>query len=331
MFSSQTAPNLAFASRQLARLLETSDLDTALKKLGGACGPAYARDVERLRALLTSSHSAPQSLGPTPYRTMAKLVPEAGPDRSRFFQDFAEYVRQSSGIYRTWWTGVASVASYLAALCVIAVCIAALFSLYVLPSFAQLFAGFGGELPEFTQNVFWFSRGGLPILAVIALVVVGSVGWFTLLFRRSIQEFAPLPRWLVSAPLIGTLATTYNYGLFVNFARLLLRSGASPARAIGTAAGHSNQRSVTFDDLLANYPPSGEGSGLRELAIAAKLDNLAAEIAFQCDDHTARLADVLVRVRERFAFFAKLIVYWLIACLIVAMYLPIFRMGSTVG
>ena len=132
-------------------------------------------------------------------------------------------------------------------------------------------------------------------------------------------------------PIIGRLSESYNLGLFLNFARTLLLSGVDAGRAVSAAAKAANQASdLSLDNLATTSGDIEPDSVMTELAVAAKLGHFNEEIEFQCDQYMGRLSLALVEARDRLALVLKFVMYLFVAVLIVAMYLPIFKMGSVI-
>jgi type IV pilus assembly protein PilC len=247
------------------------------------------------------------------------------------FRKFVDYVQQNKVVFETYWTGIVGLMFYLAALSTIAVVVSVIFAAHVMPSFSAMFSGFGATLPDFTQRVFAFSAVGLPIVVVILVTIVSLSAWFVTAFYRRIQRFEPLRRWPAWLPVAGRISATYNFGLFINFAHILLQCGVSAERAIKVAANLSNQApDFDHEKLIRSGSPFGDMPAIEQLAIAARLGQIDRELAYQCEQHVATLSTALIGVRERFSIVLKLVLYFFIATLIVAMYLPIFKMGSVI-
>lgn len=331
MFNSKSTDHLGFVSRQLSSLLADEQLEPALQRLAEASPPQYSQDIEYLRGLLAGSSEGGPSLGPNPYRAMAALLPSVSGQKNTFFREFVAYVQQSKVVFETYWAGVVGLVWYLAAVSAVALVVATVFGTFVIPSFESMFSQFGAPLPELTQAVFAFGGLGIPLFAFVLALVVGLVVFFVAQFHRRIQQLSPLPRWPSWAPIVGKIAESFNLGLFLNYTRILRECDVDPEQAVANAASAANQpEGLTFDAL-------GNGDGnfaqlpvLTELGIAAKLGNFDAEIIHQCDEHIGNMALALVEARDRFSLILKIALYLFVATLVVAMYLPIFKMGSVI-
>ena len=331
MFSSRTTDHLAFVSRQLAGMSSDQSIETALDRLREASPEEYASDVEYLRQLLAGEDPGRAGVGPNPYKAIAGFLPAVGDQKNKLFRAFVDFVRQSKVIFETYWVGILGLMSYLSAVSAVAIIVAFIFWKYVIPSFSGMFVEFGSILPEFTKVVFAYGGAGIPVVAIALLVLVALIVFFVLQFHRRIQMLSPLPRWPAWAPLLGRITDVYNLGLFLNYARMLRECGVDPERAIAEAAAASNQPdSMSLAELQRDPSSHTNLPVLTELGIAAKLGNLDAELVHQCDQHTASLSLALVEVRDRFSLLLKTALFVFVGALVVAMYLPIFKLGSVV-
>lgn len=331
MFSSKSTENLAFVSRQLAYLMEERPVDEALDRLSDASPEEYASDVAYFKGLLEGSEEPKPGLGPNPYNALLKLLPSATSARDTLFREFVAYVQQSKIIFETYWAGVIGLIWYLAAVSAVALVVGFVFSTSVVPSFGAMFNDFGEALPDYTQAVFNFGNVGIPTFAVVLALTVGLVVYFVSLFHKRIQQMAPLPRWPKWAPILGRIAETYNLGLFLNYANILRRCGVDATVAVADAATASNQsEDLSLDSLTNSVRAHRQSHALTELGIAARLGNLDAELSHQCEQHVSNLTLALVEARDRFSLVLKIVLYLFVAALVVAMYLPIFKMGSVV-
>ncbi len=262
---------------------------------------------------------------------LGKLLAEVPDAKSGLFRDFVDYVSQSRVVFDTYWTGLLGLIGYLAGLGGVTLVVAIVFGLYVVPAFSEMFAQFGTPLPRLTEIVFSVSPAGVPLFAVALFVLILLVAGSATFLQRRMQRLAPMPRWPAWLPLMGPIAESYNLGLLLNLSRMLVANGVPVDRAISIAAAESGQAAdmdmrrlaALADDPHASVP-------LAELGIASRLGLLEKELVAQCDRHLARLSMVLVDARDRFALFLKTALYVFVAIMIVAMYLPIFKMGSVV-
>ena len=318
-------------SRQLADLMKDKSVDDALDHLSEASPDEYASDVSYFKGLLDGSGKSGPRLGPNPYAALAKLLPSANSARDTLFREFEAYLHRSKIVFETYWAGVIGLVWYLAAVSGVALVCGFVFSTSVIPTFSAMFSSFGEALPDYTQAVFDFGGIGIPTFAVVLAITVLLVVYFVSLFHRRIQQMAPLPRWPKWVPILGRIAETYNLGLFLNYANILRRCGVDAPVALADAAAASNQAAdLSLETLINDVQAHRQSQALTELGIAARLGNLDSELSYQCDQHVSNLTVALVEARDRFSLALKIALYLFVAALIIAMYLPIFKLGSVI-
>ncbi|MFK7885968.1 MAG: hypothetical protein AB8G16_03810 [Gammaproteobacteria bacterium] len=329
MFDSSATRNLAFVSRRLAGLLEDHGLEEALGKISDVTPAHYDVDIERLRALLSGAAPAPPSIGLSPLRTLFKLLPAESGKRGAFFASFVDYIEHNRGLFRTYWAGISSLFWYLFGVAIFALVVMTQYNLFVLPQFRALFNGMGQNLPTLTLWVFQASR---PISILFALVLVFCVlpllVMFVTMYRR-IQKLEPMPSMPTWVPFVGRLTRTYNQGLFMNFARILREADVPPNQAVREAANAANlHQSLTPDALRGKSETLPDDPTLSQLWVAARLGQFDAELSHHCTDHIGELIATLTSVRDRAALLLKVLLFVFVGTVVVALYLPIFRLGT---
>jgi len=233
---------------------------------------------------------------------------------------------------------------YPAAVVIVAVVVTAILMIYVIPEFESLFKGFGADLPAFTMFViniskFVQSTGWLLLLGFVAAVI----GFMQAKKRnRGVQHF--VDRALLRIPIVGmilnksaiaryarTLSTTFAAGV------PLVEALDSVAGATGNivyetavrkmrdevATGQRLQRAMENTDLFPNMVNQmiavGEESGSLD-AMSAKVADFYEEEVDNAVDSMSSLLEPLIMA----------ILGVLVGGLVIAMYLPIFKMGAVV-
>ncbi len=233
---------------------------------------------------------------------------------------------------------------YPAAVVVVALVVTTILLIFVIPEFESLFRGFGADLPAFTRMVidisnFVQSKGWILLI----LIVGGVVGFLQAKKRnRGVQHF--VDRAMLKIPVLGailhksaiaryarTLATTFAAGV------PLVEALGSVAGACGNivyegavlkmrdevATGQRLQRAMENTDLFPNMVNQmvavGEESGSLD-AMASKVADFYEEEVDNAVDSMSSLLEPLIMA----------ILGVLVGGLVIAMYLPIFKMGSVV-
>jgi type IV pilus assembly protein PilC len=233
---------------------------------------------------------------------------------------------------------------YPAAVVVVALVVTAILLIYVIPEFESLFQGFGADLPAFTRFVIDISK------------FVQSTGWLLLIFaiggvvgfiqakkrNRSVQHF--VDRLMLKIPIIGSIL---NKSAIARYARTLSTTFAagvplvealdSVAGACGNivyetavlrmrdevATGQRLQRAMENTNLFPNMVNQmiavGEESG--------SLDSMSSKVADFYEEEVDNAVDSMSSLLEPLIM---AILGVLVGGLVIAMYLPIFKMGAVV-
>lgn len=233
---------------------------------------------------------------------------------------------------------------YPAAVMLIAIIVTSILLLFVVPQFEDIFKSFGAELPAFTQMVISLSR----FLQHTWYFILFGIGFAVFLFvrahRSSIKVRDATDKALLKLPIIGmilhkacmarfasTLSTTFAAGI------PLVDAMVSAAGASGNAlyrdavmavrnevmAGmqmHIAMRTVeVFPDMVTQMVMIGEESG----SIDDMLTKIAGIYSQQVDDAVDGLATLIEPL-------IMVVLGVLVGGLVVAMYLPIFKLGSVI-
>ena len=233
---------------------------------------------------------------------------------------------------------------YPAAVIVVAIIVTAILMIFVIPQFESLFQGFGADLPAFTRMVidislFIRTKGWL---IVIALVAASSAFFYFKKRSRAFRHF--LDRAILRIPIIGpilnksaiaryarTLSTTFAAGVPLVEA-LESVSGACGNIVYETAVlrmrdevatGTRLQRAMENTDLFPNMVNQmiavGEESGA--------LDDMSGKVADFYEEEVDNAVDSMSSLLEPLIM---AILGILVGGMVVAMYLPIFKLGSVV-
>lgn len=235
--------------------------------------------------------------------------------------------------------------TYPIAVVVVAFIVTAILLLFVVPVFEDLFKGFGADLPAFTRMVVnmseWLQEWWWIILGIIILAVY-MFGYFK---KRSRPFNHFLDKTLLKIPVVGLIL---NKSAIARFARTLSTMSAagvplvdalqSVAGACGNiiyaeavmkmreevATGQRLQfamsQSILFPNMVQQMIAIGEESG--------SMDAMLSKVADFYEEEVDNLVDNLSSLMEPIIM---VILGILIGGLIVAMYLPIFKMGAAIG
>ena len=233
---------------------------------------------------------------------------------------------------------------YPIAVVVVAVIVTAILLIKVVPTFQELFAGFGAELPAFTQMVIGLSEWMQEWwLALFGGLVAGSFAFIEAKKRYPAFNDA-LDRMAIKAPIVGnivfkatiarfarTLATTFAAGVPLVDAldsvagatgNVIYRNAVTKIKddvSSGTQLNFSMKASGVFPAMAVQMTAIGEESGA--------LDTMLDKVATYYEDEVDNAVDSLTSLLEPLIM---AVLGVLVGGLIIAMYLPIFQLGSVV-
>ena len=221
----------------------------------------------------------------------------------------------------------------------------------VIPQYSSLFNGFGADLPALTK--FFFDLGTLLSELVwwgVALVIVGiilsGVSQRLFSFARSVSAFTPFGlffSWLgFKTPFVGKLFRTMEHVRYLRTWSFSLSEGASINQAVEhsqavvktlyysealQAVGEGLESGSTLTEALKNrrgFP----GKVIQASAVAARVEHPAEVFARLADIYSRHLVDSMEPVSRRLHVLFVIFTGMVVGLFILAMYLPIFRMGS---
>ncbi|MDP1708567.1 MAG: type II secretion system F family protein [Gammaproteobacteria bacterium] len=233
---------------------------------------------------------------------------------------------------------------YPTAVLVVAFIITAILLIFVIPQFESLFQGFGADLPALTQMVIKLSA----IFQAWWWLIFGSIGGAVYALiqakRRSRAVSHTIDRLALKIPIIGAIL---NKGAIARFARTLstmFAAGVPLVEAMQSVAGATGNI-VYSDAVLRMRDDVSTGTQLQQamrntqlfpnmvvqmVAIgeeAGSLDTMLAKVADFYEEEVDNMVDSLSSLLEPMIM---AILGVLVGGLVIAMYLPIFKMGSVV-
>ncbi|MEM7281881.1 MAG: hypothetical protein AAF438_09670 [Pseudomonadota bacterium] len=314
MIKNRLPSTYEFVSRQLSFLVESGhQTDSALRELRSKLDSTYSSDIDQLEALIRGS-DAPTSRWRNNdlLEKLTQVARSSAGSVPKLIVLFEAYFRGLTPLLRSYWSGLQGMVFYGLVVMLVATMVVSIYKVFVLPGFDDFYSTLGGELPEFTRVVLGFSDIGVLILGVVVLVSILFFVFCMLVMRRRLSQFRPLPTWLFQFPILGHLARTYNQGMQLNVARILIGSGVDNNVALESSA---KMTGVTVP---------------REVFASDSLGNIHSELEHQCELQLGVQTNAMIRARDRLSVLMKSLLSTVLGALIIAMYLPIFKMGSVV-
>ncbi|MBH1971358.1 type II secretion system F family protein [Moraxellaceae bacterium AER2_44_116] len=226
----------------------------------------------------------------------------------------------------------------------VALIVSCILLLKVVPVFQSLFTGFGAELPAFTMMVIHMSEWLQKWWFAVLVIALGTGGAFTEAKKRSPAFNNMLDRLALKAPIVGdlvykstvarfarTLSTTFSAGVplvdaLVSCAgatgNVVYKDAVLKIRdevATGQQLGFAMRQAAIFPSMALQMVAIGEESGA--------LDSMLDKVATHFENEVDNAVDGLTSMMEPLIM---AVLGVLIGGLVIAMYLPIFQMGSVV-
>ncbi|KZE31510.1 type IV pilus assembly protein PilC [Crenobacter luteus] len=217
--------------------------------------------------------------------------------------------------------------------------------LYVIPAFKDLFSSFGADLPAPTQLVIWLSDLFVDYWWLMFGAIGAAVFGALYAMKRSPRLQEKLDRVLLRMPVLGDVVRKATIARWSRTLSTLFAAGVPLVEALDSVAGASgNQvyadatrriqadvsagstlkdsmaRTTLFPNMALQMTAIGEESG----SLDAMLDKVADFYEDEVDNAVAALSSLLEPA-------IMVILGVLIGGLVIAMYLPIFKMGQVVG
>jgi type IV pilus assembly protein PilC len=233
---------------------------------------------------------------------------------------------------------------YPIAIIVVAFIITAVIMIFVIPAFKQVFTSFGADLPAPTLFVMAVSDFFVKYWYLIFAVVGGGVWGFLELWKRSVPVQIAMDRWLLRVPVFGdlvrkstiarwtrTLSTMFAAGVPLvealdsvggasgNYVYLQATKEIQRKVSTGTSLTASMQEAGVFPNMVVQMVSIGEESGALDSMLSKVADFFEAEV----DDAVEALSSLMEPM-------IMVILGVLIGGMVIAMYLPIFKIGQAV-
>jgi type IV pilus assembly protein PilC len=337
--------DLSLMTRQMAALVRAGvpllqTLDMLLRSLTSA---ALVVIVRQVRNDIASGMSLHEALGRHPahfsglYVSMVQAGESAG-ILDTMLERLAHTLEKNDALR----SRVRSALMYPCAVMGVAIAVLVLILVFVVPVFEDVFKSFGADLPWPTQMVMALSDGlSASGPFVLSGLLLGLGFWHRHTSAQS--EFRiKKDRWLLKWPLVGSLIGTAVIARWAQTLSALLAAGIPLAEALGPVAQACDhavfgrvtlqlQRQVTQGSRLSEamgqtgrFPPmivqlcaTGEETGAMDSLLARAGDLMETEL----DDRVNGLSSLLEPL-------IIVVLGGLIGGILVAMYLPIFRLGQ---
>ncbi|HHQ13582.1 MAG TPA: type II secretion system F family protein [Chromatiales bacterium] len=342
-----TPEDIAVFSRQLATMLAAGiPLVQAFEIVGsGNDNPAMAELILSIKADVEGGTALAEALAKHPlyfddlYVNLVEAGEQAGALET-LLDKVATYKEKTEAIKKK----IKKALFYPTAVLVVAVIVTTILLIFVIPEFENLFQGFGADLPAFTRFVVGLSEFVRDKGWLLAIVIIGSVMGYLYMKKRSKKMREMQDRIALKLPIVGAILVKAAIARFARTLSTMFSAGVPLVEALDSVAGATGnivyenavlqmkeevstgqrlQRAMQNTDLFPNMVIQmiavGEESG--------SLDEMSAKVADFYEEDVDNAVDSMSSLLEPLIM---AILGVLVGGLVVAMYLPIFKMGAVI-
>lgn len=342
-----TAGDIAIFSRQLATMLDSGvPLVQAFDIIGrGHENPSMQDLLLAIKADVEGGSALTEALSKHPlyfdelYVNLVQAGEQAGV-LDTLLDKIATYKEKTESLKKK----IKKAMTYPAAVIVVALVVSAILLIYVVPQFESLFQGFGADLPAFTRFVMDLSELAQKWWWVALGAIVGAAVAFTAAKKRSPAFNHALDRFVLKIPVVGNIMHKAAYARFARTLATMFAAGVPLVEALTSVAGATGNHVYTqavlsmreqvssgqqlqlamkqaelFPNMIVQMVAIGEEAG--------SLDTMLSKVADFYEEEVDNAVDSLSSLLEPLIM---CILAVLVGGLVIAMYLPIFKMGSVV-
>lgn len=316
---------ISVVSRMLAyQQAQGKSVESALISAKSSLPTHYEDSIEAIKNIITGDKNVVfTGYGAGPFKiftTLARLIRKENGDITQLFMGTKECIREAVVQAREYWSGFNSLIAYLVVVYALAIMVIAIFTIKVLPEFEEIFSEFGTELPALTRfilvndSIFILIAGILTLGLLLCVISSYHV-------RKQVAQLQPLSaiyRWI---PGMRSLDAIYSYFLFVHFANVLTNARVEE----GASFNHAKDLSMLTDKKAAKFLIWWEA-----VKSAQNIGVMRQEIDYQVSQINILFSRQMIILRESMILITQISLGLLIGLLVIAMYLPIFMLGSTV-
>jgi type IV pilus assembly protein PilC len=233
---------------------------------------------------------------------------------------------------------------YPAAVLIVAVIVTVILLIFVIPQFEALFKGFGADLPAFTQMVVNMSRFMQHQGWMLLIVTGGGIYAFLYFHKRSRNMRRGMDRAMLKFPIIGPILVKAAIARFARTLSTMFAAGVPLVEAMQSVAGATGnivyeEATLRMKDEVATgqrLQRAMENTGLfpnmvvQMIAVgeeSGSLDTMSGKVAEFYEAEVDNAVDSMSALLEP-AIMAILGV--LVGGMVIAMYLPIFKLGAAI-
>ncbi|MGR9093289.1 MAG: type II secretion system F family protein [Gammaproteobacteria bacterium] len=342
-----TSKDITVFSRQLATMMSSGvPLVQSFEIVGrGHENPAMQEMIMAIKGDVESGTALNEALSkhPQQFNELYTNLVAAG-EQSGILEDIlhklATYMEKTEALK----SKIKSALFYPIAVVVVAFIITCILMIFVIPQFQEMFSNFGADLPALTMVVINMSKWFQEFWWLLFAVIIGSVVGIIQLKKRSKRFAHFLDRISLKIPIIGEILEKSAIARFARTLATMFAAGTPLVEAMTSVAGAcgnivfydatmkmrdeiatgtqlqvSMRETNLFPNMVVQMVAIGEESGA--------LDSMLGKVADWYEQEVDDAVDALTSLLEPLIMSVLGVI---IGGLVIAMYLPIFKMGQVV-
>ncbi len=342
------AKDISFFSRQMATMMKSGvPIVSALEIIGsGHKNPRMKKLVDGIRTDIEGGSSLYEAISKHPvqfdelYRNLVRAGEGAGVLET-VLDTVATYKENIEALKGK----IKKALFYPAMVIAVAIIVSAILLIFVVPQFEEVFAGFGAELPAFTQLIVGLSRFMVSYWWVILIAAVGAGVGFMYAYKRSPKMQHTMDRLILKVPVIGEIMNNSSIARFARTTAVTFKAGVPLVEALGIVAGATGNKVYEEavlrmrDDVSVGYPVN---MAMKQVNIfphmviqmtaigeeAGALDTMLFKVAEYFEQEVNNAVDALSSLLEPMIM---VFIGTIVGGMVIGMYLPIFKLGAVVG
>lgn len=342
-----TAKDITLFTRQLAVMMKSGvPLLQAFDIVGkGHDNPAVARLLMDIKTDVETGSSLEQAFSKYPLYFNALYcnligAGEAAGILDALLERLATYMEKTEALK----SKIKSALTYPISIIVVAFIITAVIMIFVIPAFKELFEGFGANLPAPTLLLMSISEFFVSYWYLIFSVTGGGLYTFFYFWKRSKTVQDAMDKLMLKLPIFGPLIRKATIARWTRTLATMFAAGVPLVDALDSVAGAAGNV-VYFDATKAIQRDVSTGSGLtasmektglfptmvlQMCAIGEEAGSLDAMLSKVADFFEAEVDDAVAAISSLMEPVIMVVLGTLIGGMVIAMYLPIFKMGEAI-
>ena len=227
----------------------------------------------------------------------------------------------------------------------VAILVCGILMVFVVPVFKDSFASYGADLPAFTNLVFGLSAIMVKWWWLWLLIAIGAGAAFMFVYKRSLKLQYFMDRMVLKIPVIGMVMHNSAIARFSRTLAVTFKAGVPLVEALDSVAGATGNRVYTNavlairDDVAVGYPVN---VAMKQVNLfphmvvqmtaigeeAGALDTMLYKVAEFYEEQVDNAVDAISSLIEPFVM---VVIGSMVGAIVIAMYLPIFKLAMTVG